>query len=149
LTVIRTAEDVLDVGGRTENSNASISVESRGHTTVLTVTGDVDATKSGFMATVLRGFTARSGRIVVDVSGSDLYGGAPLRALADCDRRARHAGAAFVVVTSPMQQALLRRVDSSGTLRTATSVNAAVKLSQRDISPRREADRVDPQKLRC
>jgi len=150
LTVISSTEDV-STSGSADVCDTSISVESRGHTTLLTITGQVDASSSGFMDTVVRGFTARSGSIVVDVSGSELYGARPLRVLADCDRRSRRAGAGFVTVTSPLQQTLLRRIDRSGTLRTVTSVAAAVQLSHQDDPPRDNApvQLVDPHKLRC
>ena len=150
MTVISSTEDIRDVGN-TGIPNASISVESRGRTTLLTVAGEVDASNAEFLEMVLRGFTGRSGAVVVDLSGSSLFGARPLRALSDCDHRCRRDGVPFVVVTSPMQQTLLRRVDGSAGIRTATSVAVAVELSEHEMSMGTGSSfsRVDPEKLRC
>jgi anti-anti-sigma regulatory factor len=150
MTVISSAEDLPDVG-RTDIPNASISVESRGRTTLLTVAGEVDASNTEFLEIVLSGFTGRSGAVVVDLTGSTLFGARPLRALSDCDRRCRRDGVPFVVATSPAQQTLLRRVDGSGSIRTATSVAVALELSEHELSTGTgwSFSRVDPQKLRC
>ena len=149
MTVIST-EDFLDVG-RTDVSDASISVKTQGQTTLLTVTGVIDGSNSDFMNTVLRGFTGRSASVVVDVSGSGLFGAQSLRALMDSDRRCRRDGVPFVVVASSAQQSLIRRLDPSGGIRTASSVARAVELGEHRIAARSIASspRVDPAKLRC
>jgi anti-anti-sigma regulatory factor len=144
MTVISSTEDFWGVGS-TGIPNASISVESRGRTTLLTVAGEVDASNAEFLEMVLRGFTGRSGAVVVDLSGSNLFGARPLRALSDCDRRCRRDGVPLVVVTSPIQQTLLRRVEGSADIRTATSVAVALELSEHETS----FARGDPEKLRC
>jgi anti-anti-sigma regulatory factor len=150
MTVISRTEDMRDVGS-SGIPNASISVESRGRTTLLTVAGEVDASNAEFFEMEIRGFTGRSGAMVVDLSGSNLFGARPLRALSDCDRRCRRDGVPFVVVTSPLQQALLRRVDGSAGIRTATSVAVALELSEHEMSMGTGSSfsRVDPEKLRC
>jgi anti-anti-sigma regulatory factor len=150
MTVISSTEHLPDVGCA-DIWNASISTEKRGRTTLITVAGEVDAFNAAFMAMVLNGFTGRSEAVVVDLSESSLFGARPWRTLSDCDRRCRRDGVPFIVVTSPMQQTVLRRHDSRGSLRTATCVAVAVELSEHEISTETTPSlvRADPEKLRC
>jgi anti-anti-sigma regulatory factor len=150
LTVISNTQDLSQLGCA-DIAQASISVETRGQTTLLTLAGEVDASNADFMATVLHGFINRSRSVVVDLSGSSLFGARPVGVLWDCHRRCRRDGVPFVSVTSPAQRALMRRVDSRCKMRTASSVAVAVETTDHEISPRSGAPfpLVDPEKLRC
>jgi anti-anti-sigma factor len=129
----------------------SVSVESRGPTTVIAVSGDIDASNSDFMTTVLRGFATRNDRLVVDMRGVDFVGTQGVRVLVDFDLQCRRDGAAWALVPCRILSRLLAVIDVGGHLPVSESVEDAVALLQWGvISPELpKLPLVAPEKLRC
>jgi anti-anti-sigma factor len=128
-----------------------VSVESQGPTPVITVSGDIDASNSDFMATVLSGFATRNDRLVVDMRGVDFIGTAGVQVLVDFDLQCRREGAAWTLVPCRILIRLLQVVDVGRHLPVSDSVDDAVALLQWGvISPEPpKLPLVAPEKLRC
>jgi anti-anti-sigma factor len=129
----------------------SVSVESRGPTTVIAVSGDIDASTSDFMATVLRGFATRNDRFVVDMRSVDFVGTQAVRVLVDFGSQCRRDGAAWSLVPSQTLLRLLAVIDVGRHLPVSESVDDAVALLQWGvISPELpKLPLVARHKLRC
>src|SRR5689334_23659050 len=95
----------VDVGG------ANIRVESRHATTVVAVTGEIDALNAVFTATVLDGFAAGTDPVVVDVSDLGFIGIQGLRMLVDFDDGCQRNGVVWGLVPCGMLSRLLQVVD--------------------------------------
>jgi anti-anti-sigma factor len=149
-----TIDNVLEQQQSRQNIDCrgiSVSVESQGPTTVIAVSGDIDASNSDFMTTVLSGFASRNDRIVLDLSSVDFIGTQGVRVLIDFDRQCRRDGAAWALVPCRILRRLLGVIDVGRHLPAADSVDDAVQLLQWGvISPDlQNLSRVAPEKLRC
>jgi anti-anti-sigma factor len=133
-------------------SGTSMTVEYQGSTTVIAVSGDIDASNSDFLATVLRGSAARNGRFVVDMRGVDFVGTQGVRALIDFNLQCRRDGAAWALVPCRILLRLLAVIDVGRHLPVSDSVDDAAALLQwgvisPDLPPKLPL--VAPEKLRC
>ena len=129
----------------------SVSVESQVSTTVIAVSGDIDASNSDFMVTVLDAFATRNDRLVVDMNGVDFVGTQGVRVLVDFDLRCRRDGAVWALVPCRILQRLLAVIDIGRHLPVSNSVDdALVRLQRGVISPDLpKPPLVAPEKLRC
>lgn len=140
----RPSSDCIDCRG------ASVSVETRGPTTVITVSGEIDASNADFMATVLNGFATGKGPVVVDLSGIDFVGTQGLRVLLGFDDQCRRGGVAWALVPCRIMRRLLQVFSVERQLPLADSVDDAVDPFERSVtSDDHRLPRVTPDKLRC
>jgi anti-anti-sigma factor len=129
----------------------SISVESQGPTTVIAVSGDIDASNSDFMATVLSGFATSNDRFVVDMRGVDFVSTQGVRVLVDFGLQCRRDGAAWALVPCQTLLRLLAVIDVGRHLPVSESVDDAVALLQWGVisSELPKLPLVARHKLRC
>jgi anti-anti-sigma factor len=134
-----------------ECSGMSVSVKHQGPTTAIAVSGDIDASNSEFLATVLRGFATRNGRFVVDMRGVDFVGTQGVRVLIDFNLQCRRDGAAWALVPCRILLRLLAVIDVGRHLPVSDSVHDAAALLQWGvISPDLpKLPLVASEKLRC
>jgi anti-anti-sigma factor len=135
----------VDVGG------AYIRVETWQATTVVAVTGEIDALNADFTATVLHGFATGPDPIALDLSELEFIGTQGLRMLVEFDDRCRLNDVVWTLVPCRMLSRLLELVDIGRQLPISGSVDAAVqRLMCEAPSPRTGViPRVAQEKLRC
>ncbi|OBK71221.1 STAS domain-containing protein [Mycobacterium sp. 1274761.0] len=149
MTVIDNVRGQAQFTAYIDRRSAAIAVESRGASTIVAVTGDVDASNADFVTTVLQDFVAGSDRIVVDVSGLEFVGIQGLRVLIDFDARCRTSGRAWVLVPCGMLRRLIDVVDMGRHLPASESVDDALDHLNRDGATPHDPPRVAADKLRC
>lgn len=151
MTVIDNVLEQLDFGAPLNGSALSVSAESVGETTVISVGGEIDASNADFTATVLNGFATCNGKVVVDLSSVDFIGTQGLRLLIEFDDQCRRSNTAVVVVPCRMLRRLLEVVGMGRHLSIAESVTDALRAVDRDsVAPGSNAfTRVAAEKLRC
>jgi anti-anti-sigma factor len=132
-------------------SGTSMTVECQGPTTVIAVSGDIDASNSDFLATVLRGSTAGKDRCVLDMRAVGFIGTQGVRVLVDFDLLCRRDGAVWALVPCPILLRLLAVIDVGRHLPVSDSVDDAVALLQWGVIPPDlpKLALVAPEKLRC
>ena len=150
MTVIDNVFDHLDFGQRITGRAASISAGTCGETTVISVSGEIDASNADFTATVLNGFATWNGEVVLDLSSLDFIGTQGLRVLIEFSESCRRSNTAVAVVPCRTLQRLLQVIDIGRHLPVAESVRSAVRSVEREVTVGPQTfTRVDPEKLRC
>ena len=115
-----------------ECQNASRAAPARCAVTVLSVSGDVDASNVDHLHRNLRRCLGTRRPLIVDLSGINFLGVQGIRALCDFDDERRRRGGGWVLVTCPMLYRLLNRVLGGQRLRIAGSVSEALQQISRD-----------------
>ena len=151
MTVIDNVLDHLDFGRPIAGHAASISADACGETTVISVSGEIDAANADFTATVLNGFACWNGKVVLDLSRLDFIGTQGLRVLVDFYERCQRSNTVMVMVPCRMLLRLLRLIDVGRHLPVAESVNSALRSVEGDVTAvgLQMFSLVDPEKLRC
>jgi anti-anti-sigma factor len=151
MTVFDNVLEQLDFGDRFNGHAVSISAHPVGQTTVIIVTGAIDASNCDFTASVLQGFATRNGKVAVDLSGVDFIGTPGLRVLIEFHDTCLLGNTAVAIVPCRMLRRLIDVLDIGGHLPIEESVSDAVQSVDGDVpTPELQAlTRVDPQKLRC
>ncbi len=151
MTVIHNVLEDLDFSERIADHGASICAETWGETTVIAVSGEIDASNADFTATVLHGFAEWNGEVVIDLTELDFIGTQGLRLLVQLNERCQRENMALAVVPNRMLRRLMQLIDIGSDLPVAQSVDDAVLSVARDgVSPGSPAPvLVDPEKLRC
>ncbi len=151
MTVIDNVFDHLDFGRPISGHAASISADTWGETTVISVSGEIDASNAEFTATVLNGFACWNGKVVLDLSRLDFIGTQGLRVLVEFYESCQRSNTVTVMVPCRMLLRLLQVIDIGRHLPVAESVNSALRSVERDaiaVGPQKFS-LVDPEKLRC
>jgi anti-anti-sigma factor len=135
----------------TQRRGATVSVESVGPTTVISVSGEVDASNVEFVGDVLDSFATRRGRIVVDCSRLEFVAAQGVRLLIGFDNQCQQRDIVWALVPCRILSRLLQVADVQQVLPVAESVDdARLMLESVEASPAgRALQRVDPEKLRC
>src|SRR6476469_4519909 len=126
MTVIDNVLDQLEFGDRFNGHAVSISAHPVGPTTVITVTGAIDASNAEFAASVLDGFAKRNGKVAVDLSSVDFIGTPGLRVLIEFHDRCRRRNTAVAIVPCHMLRRLIDVLDTGSHLPIEESVSDAV-----------------------
>lgn len=151
MTVITDVPQQLQCKGFIDGLTASVSLHSRGQATVITVTGEIDASNAEFLTTVLRGFAGQKGLLVVDLTDLDFFGAQGLRLLSDFDEQCRQAGSAWALVPCRILRRMMEVIDIGRRLPVSDSADDAVKSLERTArsSERSALPCVAKEKLRC
>ena len=115
-----------------ECQNASGAAPTRCAVTVLSVSGDIDASNVDHLHRNLRRCLGTRRPLIVDLSGINFLGVQGIRALCDFDDERRRRGGGWVLVTCPMLYRLLNKVLGGQRLRIAGSVSEALQQISRD-----------------
>lgn len=115
-----------------ECQNASRATPTRCAVTVLSVSGEIDASNVDRLHGNLRRCAGTRRPLIVDLSGINFLGVEGMRALCDFDDERRRSGAGWVLVTCPTVYRLVNKVLSGQRLRIAGSVSEALHLLARD-----------------
>ena len=115
-----------------ECQNASRAAPTRCAVTVLSVSGDIDASNVDHLHRNLRRCLGTRRPLIVDLSGINFLGVQGIRALCDFDDERRRRGGGWVLVTCPMLYRLLNKVLGGQRLRIAGSVSEALQQISRD-----------------
>jgi anti-anti-sigma factor len=134
-----------------ERRGAGVSVESAGPTTIICLSGEVDASNMQFVSDVLDRFALGRGRIVLDARRLDFIGAQGLRLLIGFDQKCQRRDVVWALVPCRILRRLLQVTDVEQALPMAESVgDARSMLESVEASPReRTLQRVAPEKLRC
>ena len=118
---------------------------------MITVTGVIDASNADFLITVLRGFAAQKGSLVLDLSDLEFFGAQGLRVLSDFDQQCRRAGGVWALVPPGMLRRMMQVIDIGQRLPITNSADDAVKSLERPStsSERSALPCVAKEKLRC
>ncbi len=151
MTVIDNVLERLDFGECLNGNAASISAESIGETTIISVKGEIDASNADFAATVLNGFATWNGKVVADLSDLDFIGTQGLRLLVEFHDRCRRSNTMLAVVPCRMLRRLLEVIDIGRHLPVAESIHDAVLSVERGFAPAnsRTFTQVAAENLRC
>lgn len=151
MTVTSDVSEQLQSTGFIHRRTASVSLHSRGHATVIAVTGEIDASNADFLITVLRGFAAQKASLVLDLSDLVFFGAQGLRVLSDFDEQCRRAGIVWALVPPEMLRRMMQVIDIGQRLPVSNSADDAVKSLERPStsSERSALPCVAKEKLRC
>lgn len=115
-----------------ECQGASRPAPTRCAVTVLSVSGEIDASNVDHLHRNLRRCVGTRRPLIVDLSSINFLGVQGLQALCDFDDERRHSGAGWVLVTCPVLHRLLNKVLNGHRMRIAGSVTEALQLLARD-----------------
>lgn len=115
-----------------ECQNVSWVAPTRCAVTVLSVSGDIDASNVDNLNRNLRRCLGTKRPLIVDLSGINFLGVQGIRALCDFDEDRRRRGGGWVLVTCPMLYRILNKLLGGQRLRIAGSVSEALRLIARD-----------------
>jgi anti-anti-sigma factor len=151
MTVTTDVPEQLQSTGFVDRRTASVSLHSRGQATVITVTGEIDASNADFLITVLSGFAAQEGSLVLDLSDLEFFGAQGLRVLSDFDQQCRRAGSGWALVPPRMLRRMMQVIDIGQRLPVSNSADDAVKALERPStsSALSALPCVAKEKLRC
>ncbi|GFG50289.1 hypothetical protein CQY20_26895 [Mycolicibacterium agri] len=130
---------------------ASISVETRGSTTLISASGEVDASNADFLATVLTGFTQRRTPVVLNLADLEFVGTQGLRVLLHFDDECQRGGVPWTLVPCGTMRELFGVFRLFDQLPIVDSVTAAVDSFECTGIPHegKNRARVTRDKLRC
>lgn len=115
-----------------ECQGAARAAPTRFAVTVLSVSGEIDASNVDHLHRNLRRCVGTRRPLIVDLSGINFLGAQGLRALCDFDDERRRSRAGWVLVACPMLCRLVDKVLGAQRLRIAGSVSEALQQIARD-----------------